>query len=67
MTPRQMEPYLKRRRNSCAEAQWPTLLRGRENIHAVLKGSAVNNDGSEKVAYDHPQRQWSGRRGGGRR
>ena len=36
-----------------------------DNIHAVIKGSAVNNDGSEKAGYTDAQRQRSGRRSGG--
>jgi acyl transferase domain-containing protein len=32
-------------------------LAGRDTIHAVIKGSAVNNDGSRKVGYTAPSTQ----------
>ena len=32
----------------------PDALRDRDSIHAIIKGSAVNNDGSHKMSYTAP-------------
>ena len=32
-------------------------IQDRDTIHAVIKGSAINNDGSEKVGYSAPSIQ----------
>ena len=39
---------------SWCSSGWPTPLRDGDTIYAVIKGSAVNNDGSVKVGYTAP-------------
>jgi len=52
-----------RQRVRSSVAAWGWVLKALEqaladgdNIHAVIKGSAVNNDGEEKVGYTAPSR-----------
>ena len=58
-----------RRRASWCSSGWRDALADGDTIHAVIKGSAINNDGSLKVGFTAPERRGAGggdRRGPGR-
>ena len=44
----------RRRRASSCSSGWPTRSPTATPIHAVIKGSAINNDGADKVGYTAP-------------
>ena len=58
--------------SSCSSGSRDALADG-DHVHAVIRGAAVNNDGSQKVGYTAPERRRAGRgdrrgpRAGGRR